>query len=75
MSVFRIDETGYNAQGTPLDHGETPRGPCQQNGPAMPKEHRKNARPSTREKHQKGRRRKKKDAGGEKGDARRTPRK
>jgi hypothetical protein len=39
------------------------------------KEHRKNARPSTREKHQKGRRRKKKDRGGEKGDVRRTPRK
>jgi hypothetical protein len=41
----------------------------------MPKEHRKNARPSTRGKHEKGKRRKQKDAGGEKGDRRRTPRK
>lgn len=38
-------------------------------------EHRKNKRPSTREKHQKGKRRKRKDKSGEKGDVRRTPRK
>jgi hypothetical protein len=41
----------------------------------MPKDHRKNARPSTRGKHEKGLRRKKKDAGGEKGDLRRKRRK
>jgi hypothetical protein len=42
----------------------------------VPEEHKKNARPSTREKHQKGKRRKKKDRpGGEKGDERRKPRK
>jgi hypothetical protein len=34
-------------------------------------EHKKNIRPSSRGKHQKGQRRKKKDQGGEKGDQRR----
>jgi hypothetical protein len=34
-------------------------------------EHKKRARPSTEEKHQKGQARQKKDAGGEKGDRRR----
>jgi hypothetical protein len=37
----------------------------------MTEEHHKNARPSSRGKHQKGQARKRKDAGGEKGDARR----
>lgn len=39
------------------------------------KEHTKGARPSTKTKHQEGQARRQKDAGGEKGDARRTPRK
>jgi hypothetical protein len=36
-------------------------------------EHTKNARQSTKEKHEKGQTRKQKDSGGEKGDARRKP--
>lgn len=39
------------------------------------KEHTKGARPSTKGKHQEGQTRRQRDAGGEKGDARRTPRK
>ena len=39
------------------------------------KEHTKGSRPSTEGKHEKGQARKKRDAGGEKGDSRRTPRK
>ncbi len=38
----------------------------------MGEEHQKNARPSSREKHEEGQTRKQKDAGGEKGDKRRT---
>ena len=37
----------------------------------MSDDHRKNARPSNREKHEKGQARKRKDAGKEKGDLRR----
>ena len=37
----------------------------------MPEEHSRNARPSSREKHQEGQARKRKDTGGEKGDKRR----
>jgi len=37
----------------------------------MGEEHQKNARPSSREKHEKGQSRKRKDAQGEKGDKRR----
>lgn len=37
----------------------------------MSEEHKKNARPSSREKHEQGQSRKRKDAGGEKGDKRR----
>jgi hypothetical protein len=37
----------------------------------MSEEHEKNARPSSREKHQKGQAMKQRDAGGEKGDKRR----
>jgi hypothetical protein len=37
----------------------------------MPEEHRKNARPSSRGKHEKGQARQQRDAGGEKGDKRR----
>ena len=40
----------------------------------MAGEHIKNARPSTKGKHEKGKARKRKDAGGEKGDRRRTRR-
>jgi hypothetical protein len=40
-------------------------------GIAMGEEHKKNARPSSRGKHEKGQSRKRKDAGGEKGDRRR----
>ena len=39
------------------------------------KEHTKNKRESNRNKHEEGQSRKARDAGGEKGDARRTPRK
>lgn len=39
------------------------------------KEHSKGARPSTKGKHQEGQTRRQRDAGGEKGDARRIPRK
>ena len=42
---------------------------------AMPEEHKKNVRPSSREKHEKGQTRKRKDACGEKGDKRRQKRK
>lgn len=38
----------------------------------MSEKHQKNATPSNREKHQHGQARKKKDAGGEKGDKRRS---
>jgi hypothetical protein len=37
----------------------------------MAREHTKNARPSMEEKHQKGKTRRRRDAGGEKGDSRR----
>ena len=40
-------------------------------GTALMGEHKKRARPSTEEKHQKGQARQKKDASGEKGDKRR----
>ena len=65
IEIQVIPET--DAQPIPQIHDQ------EENAPAPAKEHTKNARPSTKGKHQKGEARKAKDRGGEKGDKKRAP--